>query len=259
MGKIIACANYKGGACKSTNASEIGFWLAKNGHRVLMIDTDPQANLTDLLLDGHEAQGRTLPEILVSGKPVTPDDINTRIFGNGIHVDFVASNSELGRIEARIVSKMPKEYIVSDMVSPISKMYDFVIFDTAPSAELLGISTLLAVDGVVIPTTLERYSVSGAEQMMEMIELLKSDPRMNPNIKLFGLVVNRYKRTLSTLFHGDFLKKKYSEYLIPTYIRECTKVQQASNRRMTIQEYDSECTAAKDIDKAFQELFNRIK
>lgn len=255
----IAIANYKGGVTKSTLALECGFWNTKKGKRVLMLDTDPQANLTDLLQDGHELHGRSLPEILVSREPIVSEDINTRVYSNGCRIDFVASNSDLGRIEARIISKMPKEYIISDIVSPISKQYDLVIFDTAPSAELLGISTLLAVDGVVIPTTLERYSISGAEQMMEMIELLKSDPRMNPNIELLGLLVNRYKRTLSTLFHGDFLKEKYPEYLVPTYIRECTKVQQASNRRMTIQEYDPECTAAKDIDKAFQELFNRIK
>ena len=258
MGKIITFANYKGGVTKTGSALECGFWNAKRGKNVLMLDTDPQANLTDLLLDGQVAQGRTLPEILISREQIKPSDINTRVFRNGCHIDFVASNSDLGRIEARLVSKLPKEYIIADVIAEIRKQYDLIIFDTAPSAELLGISTLLAVDGVVIPTTLERYSVSGAEQMMEMIELLKSDPRMNPNIQLLGLLVNRYKRTLSTLFHGDFLQEKYSEYLIPTYIRECTKVQQASNRRMTIQEYDPECTAAKDIDNAFQELFNRI-
>lgn len=254
----IAISNYKGGVSKTQTCYELAYWLAMQGKKVLVIDADPQANITDLLLDGRQPHGRSLPDILISRSPIMPEDITSRIFSRGRHIDFVISNSDLGRIEGRIVTKIPKEYIMADKVSKVSESYDYILFDTAPSAELLGISTLFTVDGVIIPTTLERYSVAGAEQMMEMIQILKDDPRMNPNINLMGILVTKYKRTLSTLLHGDTLKGKYEEYLVSTYIRESTRVQQASNRRLTILEYDPECNSAKDYDKAFKELFANI-
>lgn len=254
----IAITNYKGGVAKSQTTHEFAWWLAMHGRNVLVIDTDPQANITDLLLRGNKPHGRTLPDILTSGSQLSPDDVNTCDIGNGKSIDFIVSNIELGRIEGRIISKLPKEYIIGDTIASIAENYDFVLFDTAPSAELLGISTLLAVDGVIIPSSLDMLSVSGTERMIGMIRDVKSEPRLNPNIELLGILVTRYRKTISTLFHGNAIKDKYAEHLIPTYIRESTKVQQASNLRKTIQEYDPSCTSAKDYESAFSELIQKF-
>lgn len=254
----IAIANYKGGVAKTQTAFELAFYLAKNNYKVLVFDTDPQANITDLLLAGSTPQGRMLPDILASGTSVWENDINTRTFENGCSVHFVASNMDLGRIEGRIVSDVPKEYIIADRTADIARNYDFIIYDMAPSAELLGISTLLSVDEVIIPTSLDRLSIEGTKKMVKMIQTIKSNNRLNPAINLRAILVTRFRRTLSTLFHGNELEKLYPDYVVKPYVRESTHVQQASNANKPIQEYDPDCNAAKDYVKAFQEIYPLI-
>lgn len=255
----IAIASYKGGVAKTQTAFELVWWLAKHGAKVLAIDTDSQANLTELLLNGNEAVGRPLPDILISGQPITKEDINTRIIDDNHQIDFVASNIGLGRIEGRIVSESPKEYIMADIIKDISSQYNYIVFDTAPSAELLGISTLLAAEDVIVPTSLDKLSIDGMGEMVKMVERIKLNPRLNPYINLCGIIVTRYRRTLSTMFHGNDIQSRFPDYVIKTFVRESTKVQQASNSCQTIQEYDSSNNAAKDYDAAFHEIFPGFK
>lgn len=255
----IAIANYKGGVAKTQSAFELAHWLACHGYKVLVIDNDPQANITELLLAGNAPKGRTLPDILVSGTSICSQDINTRVLEDGHCIDFVVSNIELGRIEGRIKSDVPKEYIMSDIIEDISKQYDFILFDMAPSAELLGISTLLAVSEVIIPTSLDKLSVEGTKKMYRMINTVKSNHRLNPEINLLAILVTRYRRTLSTLFHGNELAKEYPDYVEETYIRESTRVQQASNANKTIQEFDPGSSVAKDYLHAFQSIFPGVR
>lgn len=256
---IIGFGCHKGGVGKTQSTFEFSWWNAELGKRVLVIDTDPQANITKLLLDGHQPHGRALSDVLISGKPLSHDDVNTYKTGSGHSIDFIVSNIELSRIEGRIISNVPKEYIIGDVIAPIAKDYDIVLIDMAPSAELLGISTLMAVDGVIIPTNLDMLSVDGTESMIDLINIVKNEPRLNPNIKLLGILVTRYKRTLSTMFHGNAIKERYPEYLISTYIRESTRVQQASNQRKTILEFDPSCNSAKDYENAFKEIMSKLK
>lgn len=257
--KIIAIGNHKGGVGKTQTTFEFAWWNARLGKKVLVIDTDPQANITKLLLDGNTPRGRAFPDILVSGKPISHDDINTRKIGNNQSIDFIVSNIELSRIEGRIISNVPKEYIMGDVIAPISADYDLILIDMAPSAELLGISTLVASDGVLITTNLDIMSVDGTHSLINLINDVKSEPRLNPKIELLGILVTKYKKTLITIFHGDAIKKHYPEHLIPTYIRESTKVQQATTRGLAIMEYDPTCTSAKDYESVFNELSSKIK
>ena len=255
----IAIANYKGGVAKTQTAFELAYWLAKHNNKVLVFDTDPQANITDLLLAGNVPHGRMFPDILSSGTTVRAEEVNTRTFEKGITVDFIASNMDLGRIEGRIVSNVPKEYIIADSTSDIAKSYDYIIYDMAPSAEILGISTLLAVEDVIIPTSLDKLSLDGTRKMIQMIQTIKGDRRLNPMINLHAILVTRYRSTLSTILHGKELKKEFPDYLANTFVREATRVQQASNAYKPIQEFDPDNNAAKDYVKAFQDIFPLIE
>lgn len=255
MARIIAIANYKGGVAKTQTAIELAWWLAKRRCKVLVLDTDPQANTTSFLLAGAEPTGRLLPDILVTGTQATPGDVCSRRIGGNDQIDFVPSDIRLGRIEGRIISDAPKEYIIGDTISDLIPSYDFIIIDMAPSAELLGISSLLAAQEVIIPTCLDKSSIDGTMKMSEMISRIKANPRLNPQIQLFGIIVTRYKKTLNTLFHGNEIEDNFKEYVTHPYIRECIKVQQAFDAFQTIIEYSPDSTAAKDYEAAFAELF----
>lgn len=256
MARIIAIANYKGGVAKTQTAIELAWWLAKRHCKVLVIDTDPQANSTSFLLAGNDPSGRLLPDILVSGAKASTYDICSRTIGGGCQIDFIPSDIRLGRIEGRITSDTPKEYIIGDTLSNIIPLYHFTIIDMAPSAELLGISSLLAAKEVIIPTCLDKSSVEGTIKMAEMIARIKANPRLNPEIQLFAILVTRHKKTLNTLFHGNEIEEMFPDYITHPYIRECIKVQQAFDAFQPIVEYSPDSTAAKDYNDAFEGLFH---
>lgn len=258
--KIIAIANYKGGVAKSTTALELGWYLAERNVNVLMIDADPQANLTTYLLNDNEKVGRSLSDILISETPISGNDINTRIIDSyGHHIDFVATSFNLSRIERNISSDVPKEYIIADSLTEVASDYDVVIIDTAPSAELLGLCSLIAADEVIIPATLDKLCLSGISDLTQMFKRIQSSHHLNPNLHLAAIIVTRYRRTLSTQLHAKTLFEKYGELIVEPFVRESTKVQQAGNRNMSVIGYDPYCSSAKDYQAALEKIIRKLK
>lgn len=257
--KKIAIGNFKGGVAKTQTTIELAYFLASRGKRVLIIDTDPQANSTEILLNQSTSHGRSLPQILADGDEIRPEDINHRVMGEDVCIDFLASDINLGRIEGRMKETATiKEFILFDIMRAISGEYDFILFDMAPSSELMGISALLAADEVIIPTCLDKLSVAGANKITHLIKKLQSNPRMNPNLKLNSIIVTRHRRTLSTLFNGKALIENFGNSVRKTYIRESTRVQQAANENMTIQAFDKSHPAARDYVAVFEEIFPNL-
>lgn len=255
MSKTITFANHKGGVAKSQSAIELGAFLAAQGAKVLQIDADPQANSSDLLLAGNKMTGRSLPDILLAGDAIRSEDVMTRTFPSGCSVDYLCSSILAARIESRILSS-PKEYVMADALKEICSRYDFVIIDTPPSAELLGLSVLIASDEVIIPVTPDKYSIDGVNSLMKTIDAVRANSRLNPNLMVRGILVTRFRAAISTLKGIRQLKQLYGDLVIETPIRECTRVQQAVASSLPVQDYDPSCNAAKDYVKAFTSLFN---
>lgn len=258
--KKIAIGNFKGGVAKTQTTFELAHFLGTRGKKVLVVDTDPQANITELLLNKAHTLGRTLPQILADGDGVRAEDINHRVIGNGDSIDFIASDINLGRIESRMkATAIPKEFIIQDTISTIPNAYDFILFDMAPSSELMGISSLFSADEVIIPTCLDKLSVAGANKIMQLVQTLQSNDRLNPNLKLNSVIVTRYRRTLSTFLNGKALTESFGNLVCSTYVRESTRIQQASNENMTVQEFDKSHPVAQDYVRVFEEIFPNIK
>lgn len=253
INKTIAIANHKGGVAKTQTTVELAYWLASQGKKVLVIDVDPQGNTTNILSLGMPGEGRFLSEILIDGNGLEPADIRHRTI-NGSRIDYVPANANLGRLESRL-NKLGKEYIISDCLKPILDCYDYILLDTPPSVELLSLAGLIAADQVLIPAIADRHSYDGVESMVNTCGFIASNERLNPKLRIAGIVVGRYKdRTLSNRLHLAEMKEHFGDLVLTPAIRECTRVEQAVNHSLPILAFDPSCNAAKDYVRLFEKL-----
>lgn len=254
--KILTIANHKGGVAKSQTALELAIYLMLLRFIVLLVDIDPQANASDILLAGNHPTGRTLPEILIAGDKVRQEDVMTRSFSSDRSIDYVCSSIQATRIESRITAS-PKEYVIGDALQEVKDKYDFIVIDTPPSAELLSLSTLIAADEVIIPVTPDKPSIDGVASIMKTIKAVQDNPRLNPTLKVRGILVTRYRAAISTMRGIRALKDSYGDLVEDTPIRECTRVQQAVECCRPILDFDPSCNAAKDYTKAFEKMLTK--
>ena len=252
---IIAVATHKGGAAKTQTAFELSFWLARKGKRICIIDTDSQANMTDLLLAGSPPKGRCLPEIIFEDHGIDQTDIMCRDFGKGIKVDFICNNANAARLEARLPSNgAPKEYIMTDLLVQIKGKYDYILIDTPPASELLSMSSANAADGIIIPALPDAHSYEGVRSTLKIINTIQCNPRLNPNLKVLGIIVGRYHPTRVNKLYLELIISEFGDLVVSPPIRECTRVQQAICAKLPVLLFDPTCAAATDYNSAFNSI-----
>ena len=171
--KVIAVANQKGGVGKSTTVYNLGAGLAMQGKKVLLLDVDPQGDLTKML-------GLRKPNDL----PLT--------LGNAMN-DIVAGNRTLSAVEVGLVNVMSRETVLRQYVDQIKKNYDYVLLDCRPSLGMLVINALSASDYVLIPVQAEYFA---AENMTELVSTVQSIKRqINPKLKIGGVFMTMANET----------------------------------------------------------------
>lgn len=255
MAKTILIANHKGGVGKTQTAFELLYYLAAKGYKVLGADTDHQSHLTFQLSKGKMGSGkRTLPEILISGDELKASDISTRII-NGHHIDFVESSMAAGRIEKRLSDDTPKEYALKDCFSGIQTKYDYVIIDAPPSAELLGTCALVASDYLLIPAMPTLLSNIGVQTLTAITTRVQQHPRMNPHLKVLGVIVTMYERTVDSQYAIAMMQNSFQERLLHPFVRKCVRVREANKLYLPVQCYAPTSTSSIDYITVFDNLF----
>lgn len=247
--------NYKGGSAKTQTAIELGYWLMKTGYKVLMVDMDHQANLTNVLTRYKPSGKRTLSDILIDGGPITHEDISTRDFDGEGSLDYVESGLGMGRLERRLPDDIIKEYILKDALEEIRDDYDFIIIDTPPSADIAMISALVASNDILMPTKSDSFDTDGIDMVMPVISKVKSNRRLNPDLSILGILVTVYEGTNTQKDSIDYLKRTYGELVIPTPIRKCVKVIESNKACTAVQAYAPKSTSAEDYRTVFAQLF----
>lgn len=186
--KTIAVCNQKGGVGKTTTTVNLGVGLAMQGKRVLLIDADPQGDLTTCLgWRDTDSLSVTLTEKLqaiISEQEQNPFD---GILHHKEKVDLVPSNLSLSSLEMTLVTAMSRESVLKNYLSLVKDKYDYVLIDCMPSLGMITINALAAADSVVIPTQPHYLSAKGLELLLRSVSMVKR--QINPKLRIDGILM----------------------------------------------------------------------
>jgi chromosome partitioning protein len=258
--KIITVANQKGGVGKTTTTMNLGVALVRSGKKVLLIDGDPQANLTSYLgiTPGEPPYEtlHTLDEVYLAKRPFDAEGRHLFITPTASGVDLIASDKALAGVEYYLFTRQDREAVLSRFLTTIRHDYDFIFIDTPPSLSLLTMNALCASDHVLIPVQPEFFSLEGIVKISEAIEDVRA--RWNPRLTIIGVlptqVSNRRKLTQEVIYA---LKAELGEKLFETAIHDNAAIAESSGHAQSVLEYDRSSRGANDYLGAATELLTR--
>jgi chromosome partitioning protein len=234
--KIIAIINQKGGTGKTTTAINLGSALASLGKKVLLIDLDPQANLTYSF--GINSPDGTIAEVL-QGKQTLQTILVKR------ESMFIAPSSvSLADVEISLANKIGRERMLKEHLSGL-KGYDYVFIDSPPSLSILTVNALNTANWVLIPAQMEILSLQGLTQLSDTINEVRQV--LNKNLKVAGIVACMYdsRRRLSNEVLSQ-IKKSLKERVFKTVIRENVKIAEAPSFAKSVLSYAPGSHGAED-------------
>ena len=250
MGKVVAVSNHKGGVGKTTSTVNIGAGLAREGlgKRVLLIDLDPQANLSQSL--GIQDAERGIYGALKGKYALEPIEITELL-----HV--VPSTLDLSGAEIELSSETGREYILKDLIEPLRHKYDYVLIDCPPSLGLLTINALTAADQIFIPLQTEYLALQGLTKLMEVVEKIKI--RLNKKLSVGGVILTQYdaRKTLNRDVAAS-IEEHFKKTVFKTRIRDNVSLAEAPSRGMTIFSYAASSMGAKDYAELSKEVAGRL-
>jgi chromosome partitioning protein len=241
----IAVINQKGGVGKTTTTTNLGAGLAKKGYRVLMLDMDPQANLTVHVDKRPDLESHTLTSLLLEDAPLA-DLVQPTTMPN---LAVVPADTSLAGIEQVLANRIGRETILREALDafPAAKDFDFVLFDCPPSLGVLSANALVAADHVVIPMQAEYLSLQGMAKLMEVIQLVQK--RLNPQLKIACVLpcMLDARTNLSTEVLRE-IEAHFGNLLAKTRIRNNVKLAEAPSFGRTIFEHAPDSNGARDYE-----------
>jgi chromosome partitioning protein len=224
LAQIIAIANQKGGVGKTTTAANLGASLALRGQRVLLVDLDPQGNLTSALGQTKLAE-RTVAESLLDRNVPLP--VVTVENGDAGQLDLAPSSLALASAEAALMNKLGRELRLRDQLAAVEADYTHVLIDTPPSLGLLTINALVAATRVIVPTEARFFSLQGLQMLEESIEEILY---LNPRLKLLGIMLSKFDRRLKEEKQvSDYLRKRWGTLVFETEVGTNSKILEAGS------------------------------
>ena len=240
MGEIVSIANQKGGVGKTTTSINLGAALACLNQQVLVIDFDPQSNVTSGLGIPITQEDKTIYDVIIGNASVETTIKQT----NMEWLDCIPAKRSLAGAEIELVSVLSRETVLSKALDSIRQMYDFIIIDCPPSLGLLTINALAASDTVITPVQCEYYAMEGLAYFMETIKKVKE--AINPDLRIDGGVVTMYdaRINLANQVKGE-ISKHYGEKLYKTTIPRNVRLAEAPGIGQPIFIYDPSCRGAR--------------
>ena len=248
--KIIAIVNQKGGVAKTTTAINLGAALAQNGKKVLLVDADPQANLTAGL--GISPDKKTVYDCLVSELSLDEAIYATDIKG----LDIVPANIQLANAELELSNIFGRETLLRESMESNKLLYDYILIDCNPSLGLLTVNALTACEGIIIPMEPSIFAFQGIDNLLKVVNLVKK--KLNSRINIFGVLLTRVdSRTNIAKEFFEQLQEVFKEKLFETVIHQNVKITEAQAEKKPILFFDSDSKGSKEYLQLSKEVINR--
>lgn len=246
----IALINQKGGVGKTTVTMNLGAGLARQGHQVLMIDLDPQANLTYALgIAAHELDV-SVYDLLKGDAPLT--DV---LLDRDERLQLIPASLELSGAEMALANVAGREFLLREALESFTEP-DYVLIDCPPSLGLLTINALTSAQEIYVPVQTEFLALQGMSTLIQTIEVVQR--RLNRDLKLSGIIATRYdKRKTLNREVVEKISEHFGNKVFKTYIRENVSLAESPSYGQTIFEYRPNSNGAKDFLTLCKEVIGR--
>lgn len=250
--RVIAMCNQKGGVGKTTSAINIAGTLSQYGRRVLVVDFDPQGAATVGLGINANTVESTVYTVLFDP---TIDPRTVICHTDFENIDVLPANIDLSAAEIQLVTEVGREQILAGVLRRVRDDYDVIIIDCQPSLGLLTVNALTAADGVIIPVAAEFFALRGVALLMQSIEKVQS--RINPDLRVYGVLVTMYTRTLHSQEVLQRIHEAFQNKVLHTVISRSIKLPDSTVAAAPITVYAPSHKTAKEYREVARELIYR--
>lgn len=230
MARIIAVANQKGGVGKTTSTISLGAALAEQGQRVLLVDSDPQASLTDAIGIDAASLTQSLYDVLLGKVPLS--DVLVEV----ARLTVAPATIDLAAAEFQLNNEIGREQILSNALVRVAAQFDTILIDCPPSLGIMTINALTAADELIIPVECHYMALRGLNQLMDTIE--KVQRRLNPRLRVVGVIPTMFNDR--TVHENEVLQTLQEQFpdLVTTPVRRSVRFAETALAGKPLLAYD---------------------
>lgn len=252
MTKIVAVTNQKGGVGKTTTAVNLSACIATLGHRVLLVDCDPQGNASSGLGISRQKNNMSIYDLLLEDRDAASVIKTTSV----PLLNILPSNIQLAGAEVELADFQQREYRLRKALKDVRQFYQYIIMDCPPSLGLLTINALTAANSVLIPLQCEYYALEGLSMLVDTVQLVKR--RLNPALVIEGIVFTMFDgRTNLSIEVVEEVKKHFSKEVYRTIIPRNIRLSEAPSHGIPIIQYDPKSRGAEVYRELAMEVLER--
>ncbi|MBN1353544.1 MAG: ParA family protein [Candidatus Omnitrophica bacterium] len=253
MTRIISIVNQKGGTGKTTSTVNIADYLARTGHKTLIVDMEPQSNATLYLGIDPLSLELSVSEALLK-KEIGLDEVILSTNTENLHI--APAKVSLANTDLNLADKPDKQYRLKEKLSRVKSRYEYILIDCPPSLSLLPVNALVASEEVIIPLQPKYLSLEGLKQLKVSLE--KTREELNPSLKILGILFTMVDMRLKmTKYCIDIVRDYFGDKVFKSTIRVCSKLNETPVAGQSIFVYSPSSKGAKDYKSVAEEIIER--